>query len=149
MVLQKTDESGVTFYVKDLTDNDTGMLIANASHKLTGPYVAKSPLVIGGRDGPAAQGWDGLIDELRLSNAALKRDELFFNEGEPESVVARWEFESRPGIYKDSASKQPDLLRTAVSSESSAAVSKLRVPTAALVDFCHVLLNSSEFLYVD
>ena len=95
------------------------------------------------------------------------------------AVVGQWTFEDTPGWAKDSVSKQPNLVRVATGSgtgagsaassnagSGSADVAKDKLGKAttevparsttttmkvdpALIDFCHALLNSNEFLYVD
>jgi hypothetical protein len=54
-----------------------------------------------------------------------------------------WQFEATPGLFKDATGtwhlRQPQAKNNPVSDPRH----------AALVDLCHVLLNTSEFLYVD
>ncbi len=149
-----TSESGVTFYLKDLTDNDAGLEKASHPHKLTTPIDTKFPLVIGGRPGakPSAsvQGWDGLIDEFRISHAVLTSAQILFNDGEPkEAIAGHWYLKESPGFFKDSTAEQPDLTRLAQKSLADTAIVPKTSIETALIDFCHVLLNSNEFLYVD
>ncbi len=58
-----------------------------------------------------------------------------------------WRFEQAPGFFQDSS---PNGLHIAA---VRPAAKKSETPTdprsAALADFCHVLLNANEFLYVD
>jgi len=141
-----TSEAGVTFYIKDVGDMDAPLKSVGVRHKLTGSYANGSALVIGGRDSKPNHGWDGLIDEVRISRKALAKDELLYSDGLPAktSLAAHWVFEDQPGIFKDSAGVQGDLVKPAA--KTSASVTK---GDAALVDFCHVLLNSNRFLYLD
>ena len=147
-----TGEAGVTFYVKDVSDMDAPLRSVGVKHKLTGPVASKSPLIIGGRDASAGQppqGWDGLIGEVRISKAALKPNQLLWNDGDPKNaVVGHWQFEEQTGFFKDSAGRQKDL---AACRRANDVQGRRRGPKAdpALVDFCHVLMNSNEFLYVD
>jgi hypothetical protein len=143
--MSETFDANVTFYLKDITDMDAPLRSATQHHKLTGVYTNSNALVIGGRDSTVPQGWDGLIDEVRITRKALAKDELLYNDGSPpkQSVVAHWRFEDQPGIFKDAAGVQRDLVKSAP---------KLRIEStadAALIDLCHVLLNSNEFLYLD
>ena len=74
-------------------------------------------------------------------------------------MVGHWTFEENPGLMKDRAGVCRDLVRLAASKLPKGKVggssSTVAAPTtsskvdAALVDLCHVLLNSSEFLYAD
>jgi hypothetical protein len=144
--LHDTSEAGVTFYLKDIGDMDAPLKSVSVRHKLTGSYANKSALVIGGRDSKPPQGFDGLIDEVRVSKKALAKDELLYSDGAParSAVCGHWAFEDEPGIFKDSAGVQGDLVKPDAPASSSA-----KTTDAALVDFCHVLLNSNRFLYVD
>jgi hypothetical protein len=147
--LGDTGQAGVTFYVKDISDMDAQLKSVSVKHAQTGSYANHAALVIGGRDTrpPAAlQGWDGLIDEVRLSNKALARDELLYTDGQPakSAICAHWIFEDTPGLFKDSAGVQKDLSK-AVAGQAK----PLAKADAALVDLCHVILNSNAFLYVD
>jgi hypothetical protein len=141
-----TGEAGVTFYIKDVGDMDAPLKSVSVRHKLTGSYACGSALVIGGRDSKPSHGWDGLIDEVRISRKALGKEELIYSDSAPAkgALVGHWVFEDQPGIFKDSAGVQSDLVKPAA--KTSASVTK---GDAALVDFCHVLLNSNRFLYVD
>jgi hypothetical protein len=137
----------VTFYLKDMTDMDAGLKSVSIKHAVTGSYANKAALVIGGRDSKPAQGWDGLIDEVRISRKALGKDELLFGDGHaPASgtLCGHWVFEDQPGLFKDSAAVQADLVKPAAAQVASTARND-----TALVDLCHVLLNSNGFLYMD
>jgi len=71
---------------------------------------------------------------------------LLYSDGVPGkgAVAGHWVFEDQPGIFKDSAGVQSDLVKPVAKVGTS--VTK---GDAALVDFCHVLLNSNGFLYLD
>jgi hypothetical protein len=151
------EKSGVTFFLKDLTDMDAPMKTAFISHPGLGSCATSLPLVIGGRpthsETEPADGWDGLIDEVRISAIPLTTDQLLYTDGDPKSsIVGHWLLKEHPGFFKDSSSHQKDLTR--LSSPSLADGYPPRPDAdgalnAALVDFCHVLFNSNEFLYVD
>lgn len=148
--LEETGETGITFYVKDLTDNDAPLRSVGVKHAMTGGCAASLPLMIGGRNDQPTRGWDGLIDEVRISKSALKSDELLYNDGDPKAaVVGHWLFKEQPGFFKDSAGVQKDLVRLAASTPVKTAASPAARVDPVLVDFCHVLLNSNEFLYAD
>ena len=114
MRLADTTGAGVTFYLKDMTDMDAPLKSVSVKHERTGVYASKSALVIGGRDWANAHGWDGLIDEVRISRKALGRAELLYSDGHPAegAICGDWEFEDQPGIFKDSAGVQEDLIKT-------------------------------------
>jgi hypothetical protein len=137
-----TSQAGVTFYLHDLTD-DKPTASVGVVHQVTGHYRAPLDLVIGGRDKAGSSGWDGLIDDVRLTAAALEPSELLINGYKPHpKTVGYWRFENDPGFYADASPAGNHLLP---SSGKQAANAR----DTALIDFCHVLLNSNEFLYVD
>ena len=139
-------EAGVAFYVKDITDMDAPLRSVVQRHKVAGSYTnSKAALVIGGRDSNPPHGWDGLIDEVRIATKALAKEELLYNDGSPpkQAIVAHWRFEDQPGIFKDAAGVQRDLIKAAAKS------AKPQTADATLIDLCHVLLNSNEFLYLE
>jgi hypothetical protein len=143
-----TDKPGnVTFYVKDLSNDDEPLLIATVPHTITGEIANHESLGIG-RMGASVKGgsvFDGLIDNVRWSEASLAVDELLFTrEGTNRHTVGYWEFEPRPDVLGDSSGHSLSVL------PAREAPSRPVDPVAAAwVDFCHVLLNASEFLYVE
>jgi len=141
----ETGEGGVTFYMQDLSDPEAPLRTAGVRHQVTGGYRSKAAFMIGGRDGQKSHGWDGLIDELRLSRAALPKEQLILVEGAPAaaSIVGHWTFEAEPGFFKEVGSRVGPLGRPTLPKAPGVA------SESGLVDFCHVLLNSNEFLYVD
>jgi hypothetical protein len=137
-----TSESGITFYAKELSANAL-LRTTHVPHRVTANHQSNLPLIIGGRDPEKRHVWDGLIDDVRLSSQALKADELLqVREAAREGTVGYWRFEEADPL-KDSSPNgcniRPEVSPAAASDAN----------TAALVDFCHVLLNSNEFLYVD
>jgi hypothetical protein len=145
--MKDSGEAGVTFYLKDIGDMDAPLKSVSVKHTLTGSYVNNVPLVIGGRESignTPGQGWDGLIDEVRISRQAIKKEELLFSDGQPPKswLCGHWVFEDQPGIFKDSTGVQADLVKSSPARSSAAVDSNL-------VDLCHVILNSDGFLYVD
>jgi hypothetical protein len=137
-----TSETGVTFFLKQLADG-APMQVAHVAHKVTSNHQSNLSLVIGGRDPDKGQVWDGLIDDVRLSRQALKADELLLaREGSTEATVGYWRFDE-PDFFKDSSPNGHNI-RPEISPAANA-----DPRTAALIDFCHALLNSNEFLYVD
>ena len=142
--LAETGESGITFYVKDLTNDDEPMLVANIPHTTIANIHSTTPLTIGGRAGEAKHLWDGVIDDVRLSNVALAKEELLLTkEGASEQTRGYWRFEPTPGVFKDSSIFAHDIQPPTI------APPKIDAKQTAVADFCHVLLNSNEFLYVD
>jgi cytochrome c553 len=144
------EDRSVTFYVKDLSDNDAPLVVKTVPHAFTGNHASPRAFAIGGRDSAAATGaaahvWDGLIDDVRLSNRPLAQSELLWEDGDPgDAVVGHWTFEETPGFAADSSGRGHALVRGVPLPN----VKDLR-RYEALVDLCHVLFNTSEFLYVE
>ncbi len=142
--IAETGEAGVTFTMLDLSDPEATLRTANVKHKVTGGYASKlAPFGIGGREGQAGHGWDGLIDEVRVTRRALAKGELLIDDHgtDAKDVAGRWTFEAVPGFFAEASGAQAVLTRPEI---KRAAVSE-----AGLVDYCHVLLNSNRFLYVE
>jgi len=148
-------ERSVTFFVKDLSDNDAPLVVKTLPHSLAGSHASPRAFAIGGRDGGQADKappstaamhvWDGLIDDVRLSNRPLVQSELLWEDGDPgDAVVGHWTFEETPGFAADSSGRG----RTLVRGLPQPRVDDLR-RYEAVVDLCHVLFNTSEFLYVE
>jgi hypothetical protein len=125
-------------------------VVKRVPHPFAGSHASSCTFAIGGRDAGRTQAesthvWDGLIDDVRLSNRALAQAELLWEDGEPNgAVVGHWTFEETPGFAADSSAHGRTLVRGLPQPE----VKDLR-RFESLVDLCHVLLNTSEFLYVE
>jgi hypothetical protein len=145
VTLSDSRESGVVFYLQDLSDPEAPLRTAGVRHTVTGGLASKSAFMIGGRDGQTAHGWDGLIDEIRLSRVPLAKEQLLLVEGQPpaDRLTGYWTFENDPGFFSDASGHLGPLVRP-LALEGGKAGSE-----SGLVDFCHVLLNSNEFLYAD
>ena len=101
-------------------------------------------IVIGDRDGSRRSRWNGLIDNVRVSQRALSLEELAIHGSSKTDLAGEWTFNTSGKAGLDS-SRTGNTIE--VAGESSP--SKSGVPMHALADLCHVLLNSNEFLYVD
>jgi len=143
-------DRSVTFFVKDLSDNDAPLVVKAVEHSFIGSHASPRAVTIGGRDSGRPQVesthvWDGLIDDVRLSNRPLTQAELLWEDGDPTTaVVGHWTFEETPGFAADSSGRGRDLVRGLPQPD----VRDVR-RYEALVDLCHVLFNASEFLYVE
>jgi len=160
------NRSGVTFFVKDLSDNDAPLLVKRVPHGIQGGIAALTGggpprrLGVGGRDTAGSGGgsaspatgnravssWDGLIDDVRLSGRALVQEEILHEAGDPgDAVVAWYTFEETPGFFADSSPHGRTLFRGGPAGSHGSDPRRYE----ALVDLCHVLFNSSEFLYLE
>ena len=143
--LDDLSDGGTTFYLKDLSDPKARLTAAFVPHAKNQHYASKLPLWIGGRAGSQTHRWDGAIAEVRLSNRALNRAALTLYKDAPRmDTVGYWKLEDGQDFYAD-ASSAGNHIKPPVPPKPSLAQAK----QSALVDFCHVLLNSNEFLYVD
>ncbi len=135
-----TGQTGVRFTMQELKQG-APLLTSYALHKVTANYRSTVPLLIGGRATSKNHRWDGLIDDVRISNVALSPNQLWQRDAAmADTTVGFWQFDERPGHHRDS-SPHGNHLQHAGSATSADDV--------ALIDFCHVLFNSNEFLYVD
>ena len=140
--IEDTSETGVTFFVKELTAG-AALATARVPHRVTANHQSNLPLVIGAREPEKSVVWVGLVDDVRLSRAALKPEHLLVTrEGVTEDTVGYWLFEE-PGFFKDS-SPHGHSIRSDISPTG-----RLDANAAALTDFCHLLFNANEFLYLD
>lgn len=145
--LDNPKEGGVTFYAKDLSNDEEPLQKDQAFHKILKLPPPAGRFTIGGPDGKLARTWDGLIDDVRLSAAVLPEDQLLLTSDRTlKETVGFWQFEPNPGMLKDSSSHGLHLVRDGAVA-GAAAPQDARM--TALVDFCQVLLNASEFVYVD
>ncbi len=137
-----TGPEGITFAVRDLTRPESGLQIASAAHRVVAGFRTDRALVIGGRAGITRHRWDGLIDDVRLASAAVPVGEITPDASRDDSAaVGWWRFDNADEPLADHSPHGRSLHRDGEQAPST--------PDAALVDLCHVLLNSSEFLYVD
>jgi hypothetical protein len=143
--LSKTNEAGVTFYAKDLANDDEPMQVAHVPHRVSGSIQNGAAFVIGGRTSPGEHLFDGVIDDVRLSRGALPAEQLLLTStAVGERTWGYWQFEAKPDVFRD-ASPHEHHIRPNFRSDGIA----MDRHTAARADFCHVLLNANEFLYVE
>jgi mono/diheme cytochrome c family protein len=140
-----TNETGIIFYAKDLSNDDEPLQVTHVPHRSAMPMRATASFTIGGRDTQLDQVWDGLVDDVRLSNSVLKPEQLLLtSESITETTMGFWRFESASNYHKDASPRGND-----IRVKLAPAAPPTDPRRAALVDFCHVLLNANEFIYVD
>ena len=143
--LTNTNEGGVMFYAKDLSNDDEPMQVAKVAHKVVAGLRSKTTFVIGGRGMLKDHVWDGPIDDVRLSRAALRQEQLLLtSETVTSTTCGYWQFEAKPSVFRDSSPNKNDI-KPLLASRAITVDRK----TVALTDLCHVLLNANEFLYVE
>jgi len=134
----------VTFSVKDLGNDDEPLLTAAVPHQIVSGVSGNFPLTIGGRTSKSDARFDGLIDDVRLSQSALAPSELLFTaEAAQDRTVGFWRFEPEPDVFADVSGHGLNIAPTAAKPTT-----KLDTRRQAWIDLCHVLLNANEFLYV-
>ncbi len=136
---------GIQFYVKELF-SEKPLKSVSVKHKVISDYRPDNQFVLGGRDKTSGSKWNGLLDQVRLSGSALSSEELLINSSEkkPASTIGWWQFNTKSGLLKNSIA---DALHLLPPSEASMGTNNAR--QQALADLCHVMLNSSQFLYLD
>ncbi len=142
--VDESGDSGVKFFMKDLSASDAKLQTASVPHKVIGDFSSDLKLVIGDRDGSRRSRWDGLIDNVRVSRDRLKDNELWINDGAGRELSGLWEFDSQEYPGRDKSKAENHLSAVVDASQSVSGID-----LKALTDLCHVLLNSNEFLYVD
>ena len=137
------DRSGtVTFYVKDLANEDEPLLTASVPHPVTALTPPPGPLYIGASHGGPESLWDGLIDELRLTRGFLTENEITLRHPDITGrTLACWQFE--PGSFRLDAASGRETIRLPLPQVTAAPARQ------ALTDLCHALLSSSGLLYVE
>ena len=96
--------------------------------------------MIGGCTGGSRHGWDG-VDNVRLSSTSLEEKALVIkDETVRPHTLAFYQFE-KDGFINDSSPHGNTLVR----------LGKPYTPPAVtrLAEYCHVLFNANQFLYVD
>src|SRR5438128_3317532 len=112
------------------------MLVYSTTHKVVKMPTARGPFTIGGTIGKLERSWDGMIDDVRLSDIALPQKQLLINaNGMTKNTVGYWQFEATPGMLQDSSPNRLTLQRF-----SSASVAGVPVVVdarrAAWIDLC-------------
>jgi hypothetical protein len=147
--LKDASDKGVSFYLKDLANDEEPLGVYSTTHKVVRMTPARGAFSIGGTGGKVERSWDGMIDDVRLSDVALPLKQLLISsDGMTKNTVAFWQFEATPGMLSDSSPNRLTLQRYGSASASKAPV-VVDARRAAWIDLCQVLLNANEFLYVD
>ena len=147
--LKDAGDKGITFYLKDLANDEEPMLIYSTTHKVVQMPQSRGPFTIGGTIGKLERSWDGMIDDVRLSDIVLSPKRLLVtSDGMTKNTVAYWRFETAPGMLQDSSPNRLTLQRFSSASVAGPPVI-IDARRAAWIDLCQVLLNANEFLYVD
>jgi len=96
--ISETGESGIQFYVKELFSKKP-LQSVSVKHNVISDYRPENEFVLGGRAKTSGSKWNGLLDNVRLSRAALSQDELLINDSGKKlaSTIAFWQFNKQVG----------------------------------------------------
>ena len=142
--IAETEASGVTFFLRDLSEEGAELTTAQVEHSVVGNYANDGKFIVGGRHRSSRHLWHGGVDEVRLTGTALAREKLLIESSDgAEDVVGHWQFDNEEELLAAASEDTPSLTYNSTNTHVASA------SEAAWIDFCHVLLNSNEFLYVD
>jgi len=143
--LGETNQSGITFYAKNIAIDEEVLQIGHASHQVTHGIKPNLPLTIGSLASDKNEyEFQGLIDEVRLTRKVLTPEQLLLSaEGLLPETVGYWQLKSEKDFYRDRSTQGNNIT---IQVQDSKHIDPRR---AAVEDLCHVLLNANEFLYVD
>ncbi|MCM8542022.1 MAG: DUF1549 and DUF1553 domain-containing protein, partial [Lentisphaeraceae bacterium] len=138
-------ETKVKFFLKDYSKKSSKLNNYQTSTKsvFNQPEKDKGSIVMFTDNSLAS--WDGMIGEMRLSRTALNVKDLMVDDdlGSNKNTIAHWHFATDEELLKD-ATKNGYHLKML----KQKAVTTSDANTKAVADFCQVILNSSEFLYI-
>lgn len=139
----RTGKNGgdVTFYAQDLSKKDSPLQIVVKPHQLVaGISNPKRALVLGGRDQTLSSMFDGSIARFTLTDHALKTEQLLIKGAKSNKALSDLSF-----VKANLPSNLVRLLPSGPKPASTPADPFYQ----SVVDLCHSLLNSNEFLYID
>lgn len=137
--LNEQGQSEATFYLKAIGENEKLQTVV-VPVKAKGLPANDFAITLGGRDGSSRHFWHGVIGPTRIAPKAVSADALqLAKEGSPAVKGAfDWTFANQS---LKSNNGQHLLTRKSSTAANSSGDS--------MVDLCHVLFNSNEFLYID
>ena len=140
-----SSQTKVKFFLKDYSKKNSKLNNYQTSTKtvFNQPKDDKGSIVMFTDNSLAS--WDGMIGEMRLSRTALDVKDLMFdkNIGTQNNTIAHWHFATDEELLKDATRNGYHLQLLKQKS-----VSSTDAYLKAVTDFCQVIFNSSEFLYV-
>ncbi len=131
----------ITFHAKNLADPLAKMETVTVTHPIVGGYSNPDrSLFIGGRDHDARSLWDGMLSRVAVRRGAMDEDELLVSK--PQANL---------NCLVDAQAESIGSTRDArfFWERSSGKAGSGSGELEALTDFCHVLINSNEFLYLN
>jgi hypothetical protein len=134
----------ITYYVRNLADAGAELQTVTVQHPVVGGYVnPERVLMLGGRERDTRSLWDGAISRVVVSSGMLAKEQLLIGTVQN---APRCLFDAQAETL--SSTSEPKFMweKSAVKTASGRTVSPR---LEALADFCHVLINSNEFLYLE
>lgn len=132
----------VTFYTRNLADADATLGTATIQHPVVGGYVnPERALVLGGMDKQTRHLWDGAVSRVVVTNGLLTPSQLLI--GSVQSAP-RCLFDAQAQTLSNTSAPKFVWEKSSVPAAGPTLSPKLE----ALADFCHALINSNEFLYL-
>ncbi len=130
----------ITFYAKNLADPLAKMEIVTVTHPILSGYSNPDrALFIGGRDHDARSLWDGMLSRVAVRRGAMDEEELLVSKPQGnQNCLVDAQAESIGSAH------DARFFWERSSGKNGGGSSELE----ALTDFCHVLINSNEFLYL-
>ncbi|MFZ4764682.1 MAG: PSD1 and planctomycete cytochrome C domain-containing protein [Roseimicrobium sp.] len=135
--------STVTFHVRNLADANADLQTVAVQHPVVGGYVnAERALMLGGRERDPRSLWDGAISRVVVTSGLLAKDQLLVGTVQN---APRCLFDAQAETLA-STSEPKFVWEKTASKPGPGVMASPRLE--ALADFCHVLINSNEFLYL-
>ena len=132
-----SQQGEVTFFLKDLSDPKAEMQTVTVPHTVVGKINDSDfPVLVGGR-GKMGHVWDGEITRLTISQGGLPEKRLILQpQADAPKRIVDWKFSENP------MATAPAPNARWYGRESSDPL------LDSVADFCHLLFNSNEFLYL-
>ncbi len=127
----------VTFFLKDLSDPKATMQTVAVPHSVVGKVNDSDfPVLVGGR-GKMGHLWDGEITRLTISRDGLSKDRFILQpQADAPKRIVDWKFSENP------------IAATPAPNANWYGRERTDPLLDSVADFCHLLFNSNEFLYL-
>lgn len=131
----------IIFHAKNLADPLAKMETVSVTHPVVGGYSNPDrALFIGGRDHDTRSLWDGMLSRVAVRRGAMDEEELLVTKPQGDhNCLVDAQAESIGSTHDARFFWERSIGKTGSGSSE----------LEALTDFCHVLINSNEFLYLN
>jgi hypothetical protein len=132
----------VTFHARNLADVNATMGTATVQHPVVGGYInTERALMLGGQDKQPRHLWDGAISRVVVTNGILAPEQLLISSVQN---APRCLFDAQAETLANTSEPKFVWEKTVAPTTGS----KVSPRFEAFADFCHALINSNEFLYL-